>query len=105
MSHNVEKSVLSFYAIDENLISGMNFIKIWEDFVVVDNSPKCTNVFSFEMTPFDLYHMLESGQASSELLKDIEKEYKSGASFMFVKPITERPIAGYFIGKYIVNLK
>lgn len=86
-------SVLLGYSSERNL-EGMTFDEVWEDFVETNSEGvSCTDVLHFELAPKELAKMLRKGD-----LRELLDEMRSaGANFVFVGPVTGKPIDGLSI--------
>ena len=96
------KSVLVFYRIDSDLIFDLAINDIWTDFVIAKaEGVSCSNVYHSELSTEELLTLVKSKDISSKLFSDINSEFETGATVMFVNPVVGNPIDGFLLSNYL----
>ena len=92
------RSVLAFYAVDDESIFEMSIKDVWTKFVISKvDGVTCRNIFHSELTPTELLELVKNKDMSSDLFSDIKSEYDLGANVLFVSPVVGEPIDGFLI--------
>ncbi len=104
MAQESIKSALVFYRIEDKSIFDMSIKDIWTNFVVSKGEGvSCTNVFHSEFSTEELLTLVKRKDISSKLFSDINSEYDSGATVMFVNPVVGSPIDGFLLSNFLFH--